>query len=75
MILVDSSVWVGYFNGIRSRETDFLDATLGIEPVAIGDLILTEVLQGFRSESDYQAAKALLFGPNCFRLTRSGPGG
>ena len=44
MILVDSSVWVDYFNGTDSSETDFLDATLGIEPVAIGDLILTEVL-------------------------------
>lgn len=48
MILVDSSVWVDYFNRVRSRETDFLDSMLGIEPVAIGDLILTEVLQSFR---------------------------
>ncbi|MBI4694151.1 MAG: PIN domain nuclease [Gammaproteobacteria bacterium] len=68
MILVDSSVWVDYFNGIRSTETDFLDATLGIEPVAIGDLILAEVLQGFRSESDYQAAKSLLLGLTVFEL-------
>lgn len=68
MILVDSSVWVDYFNGVRSRETDFLDSTLGIEPVAIGDLILTEVLQGFRSDSDYQTAKSLLLGLTVFDL-------
>lgn len=68
MILVDSSVWVDYFNGVRSRETDFLDSTLGIEPVAIGDLILTEVLQGFRSDSDYQTAKSLLLGLTVFEL-------
>ena len=60
MILVDSSVWVDYFNGQVSRETDFLDALLGTEPVAIGDLILAEVLQGFRSDADYEAAKELL---------------
>lgn len=60
MILVDSSVWVDYFNGKITRETDFLDTLLGTEPVSIGDLILTEVLQGFRSNADYEAAKELL---------------
>lgn len=60
MILVDSSVWVDYFNGKATRETDFLDALLGTEPVAIGDLILAEVLQGFRSDADYRAARELL---------------
>lgn len=68
MILVDTSVWMDYFNGVRSRETDFLDSTLGHEPVAIGDLILTEVLQGFRSEADYQMAKSLLLGLTVFEL-------
>lgn len=62
MILVDSSVWVAYFNGQASRETDHLDALLGREPVAIGDLILTEVLQGFRNDRDYRMAKTLLTG-------------
>ena len=57
MILVDSSVWVDYFNGHLTRETDYLDSLLGVEPVAIGDLILTEVLQGFRVDADYESAK------------------
>ncbi|MBI2802038.1 MAG: PIN domain nuclease [Gammaproteobacteria bacterium] len=68
MILVDSSVWVDYFNGTASSETDFLDAALGAEPIAIGDLILVEVLQGFRSNSDYDTAKALLLNLTCFDL-------
>ena len=38
MLLVDSSVWVDYFNGRITEETDRLDALLGTEPVAIGDL-------------------------------------
>lgn len=60
MILVDSSVWVDYFNGRATRETDYLDTLLGTEPVAIGDLILAEVLQGFRSDADFAAAKELM---------------
>ena len=60
MTLVDSSVWVDYFNGKLTQETDHLDSLLGKEPVAIGDLILAEVLQGFRRDSDYETAKALL---------------
>ncbi len=59
MILVDSSVWIDYFNGIDNRQTDTLNRTLGIKPVAVGDLILTEVLQGFRVDKDYKTAKSL----------------
>lgn len=60
MILVDSSVWIDYFRGTSTPQTDALDALLGSEPVAIGDLILTEVLQGFASERDFNRAKELL---------------
>ena len=51
MILVDSSVWVDYFRGEIAAQTDKLDRLLGHEPLAIGDLILAEVLQGFDSRS------------------------
>lgn len=60
MILVDSSVWIDYFNGIETLATKKLDGLLGIQPICTGDLILAEVLQGFRQDSDYQAAKTLL---------------
>lgn len=60
MILVDSSVWIDYFNGTETRETDLLDGLLGVEPLLIGDLILTEVLQGFRDDRDYRRAKTAL---------------
>jgi predicted nucleic acid-binding protein len=60
MVLVDSAVWIDYFNGTASPETDTLDALLGQELVLIGDLILTEVLQGFRDEHDYRLARELL---------------
>ena len=60
MILVDSSVWIDYFNGISTWQTDSLDYYLSNVPVVIGDLILTEVLQGFRSNKDFETARNFL---------------
>jgi predicted nucleic acid-binding protein len=60
LILVDSSVWIDYFRGAATPEADRLDALLGTEPVAIGDLILAEVLQGFASEHQFAQALAML---------------
>ena len=60
MILVDSSVWIDYFNGAATPQSDKLDGLLGREPLAIGDLILTEVLQGFTDDRDFVKARRLL---------------
>ena len=60
MVVVDSSVWIAYFNGAITPETQPLDVLLGHEPVGLGDLILVEVLQGFRLDKDYETAKRLL---------------
>jgi predicted nucleic acid-binding protein len=60
LILVDSSVWIDYFRGIVTTQTEKLDVLLAQEPLAIGDLILMEVLQGFVEERDFNAAKSML---------------
>jgi predicted nucleic acid-binding protein len=60
MILIDSSVWIDYFNGVYNQKTDFLYSNLGREEFVIGDLIYTEVLQGFSDERSYRKAKELL---------------
>lgn len=60
MILVDSSVWIDYFNGSLTPQTDKLDRLLGREPVAIGDLILVEVLQGFDNDREFRTARKVL---------------
>lgn len=60
MILVDSSVWIDYFRGTPTPQTDRLDALLGVEPIATGDLILNEVLQGFVSDQDFNRARKLM---------------
>ena len=60
MILVDSGVWIDYFTGIDNKQTDTLNVTLGVQSVAAGDLILTEVLQGFRHDQRLQNGKSLV---------------
>jgi predicted nucleic acid-binding protein len=59
VIVVDSSVWIDFFNGVTTPEVDRLDALLGVTPLAIGDLILVEVIQGFRNERDVATARQL----------------
>ena len=59
MIVVDSSVWIDFFNGISTPEVERLDGLLGSTPIAIGDLILVEVVQGFRQERDVATARQL----------------
>ncbi len=54
MLVVDTSVWVDYFNGAENPQTNFLHAVLDTTPILIGDLILTEVLQGFRNDPDFE---------------------
>lgn len=60
MILVDTSVWIDYFNCNDSQATEYLDACLVEGTVAISDLIYLEILQGFRSDKDYRATKRRL---------------
>ena len=62
MIFVDSSVWIDYFNGRQTPQTDRLDSSLGTTLVVMGDLVLTEVLQGFQNDKDFKTARDLLMG-------------
>jgi predicted nucleic acid-binding protein len=60
LILVDSSVWVDHFRGTNTRQAEILDRLLGRQLLAVGDLILTEVLQGFADERDFNEARKML---------------
>lgn len=59
MIFVDSSVWIDYFRGNQTPETDRLHDLLAAEALVIGDLVLAEVLQGFDSERDFRTVLGL----------------
>ncbi len=60
MIVVDTSVWIDYFNGVPTPQAGLLDELLGQRVLAVGDLILAELLQGFATELDAKRALSLL---------------
>ena len=60
MIMVDTSVWIDYVNGVITPQTDALDKELQEGNVATGDLIITEFLQGFRTKGDVTAAQSIM---------------
>jgi predicted nucleic acid-binding protein len=60
MIVVDSTVWIDYFNGVDCWQTERLDTLLNSDVVLLGDLVLAEVLQGFRADRDFASARAAL---------------
>jgi predicted nucleic acid-binding protein len=59
MLLVDSTVWVDYFNGIVNSQTDYLHQVVDKAPILVTDLILAEVLQGFRDDTDFEKARRI----------------
>jgi predicted nucleic acid-binding protein len=60
MILVDSSVWIDFFRNKPTLQAEWLDRNLGVEGLVVGDLILAEVLQGFKDDKGFNEAKRLL---------------
>lgn len=68
MILVDTSVWIDYFNGIENDQTNSLDRSISEQTILLGDIILVEILQGFDSDSDFKKAKKALDHLSCVQL-------
>jgi predicted nucleic acid-binding protein len=60
VIVVDTTVWADWFNGARTAEADRLDQALASQAAGVTPLILTEVLQGFRTDADFSRARTLL---------------
>lgn len=61
MIVVDTGVWADWFRQMRTAETDRLDRAIDVrEPIGTVPIILTEVLQGFRSDADFESARSTL---------------
>ena len=60
MIVVDSSVWIEYLNDAVTDRTTQLDRLLGQERILVGDIILCEILQGLRNESEVRRGEDLL---------------
>lgn len=60
MILVDSSVWIDYFRSAENPQVALLDSLLGRSPLAVGDLIAAEVLQGIDDEQQFKRVRKIL---------------
>jgi predicted nucleic acid-binding protein len=60
LILADTSVWIDYLNGKITPQTDLLDVYLLEGTLAMGDLVLLEILQGIRNDKQYKQVKAKL---------------
>lgn len=67
-IIADTSVWIDYFNGKSTPQTDFLDNQLDAGNVAMFDVILMEILQGFRKPKDFEQAKTALESLYCYDI-------
>jgi predicted nucleic acid-binding protein len=55
LIVVDSSVWIDYYNGRTTPQTLKLKSLLGEAELLVGDIILCEVLRGARSDAHARA--------------------
>jgi predicted nucleic acid-binding protein len=60
VILVDSSVWIDYFRGVDTPQVELLDGLFGRTPLAVGDLIVTEVLQGVQDDGGFNLVRKTL---------------
>ncbi len=72
MILVDTSVWIDYLNGVLSKHTDMLDSGIVEGTVAMGDLIFLETLQGIRDDREYRKTKQTLMMLDLFQMFGQG---
>lgn len=68
MVIVNSSIWIDYFNDKSTPQTNHLDLMLGEQLIGMGDIILAEVLQGFREDKTFTQAKELMLSLDIFPM-------
>jgi predicted nucleic acid-binding protein len=57
VVIIDSTVWVDYFNGLHNPETDWLDVQLDVQRLGLTTIIMCEVLEGVRDERQAAAVE------------------
>jgi len=53
-VIVDTSVWIQFFNAPQSKEKKEIDKLLNDNRVAVVGVIVSELLQGSRSQRDFE---------------------
>jgi predicted nucleic acid-binding protein len=61
VVIVDTTVWIDYLGGIRNPESDWLDREVSQQRLGLTDVILCEVLQGFRDDALFERVLRELF--------------
>jgi predicted nucleic acid-binding protein len=57
MTVVDTTIWIDYLAGNVNSHTDWLDRELNQQRLGLTDLILCEILQGIRTDSDFRRVR------------------
>jgi hypothetical protein len=61
MVLVDTSVWIDYFNRADTRQVRAFDALIeDSEDICVCGVVVTEILQGIRSERQFEKVQSIL---------------
>jgi predicted nucleic acid-binding protein len=60
LVIVDTSVWVDFLNGLTNPESEWLDLNLDRERIGVPTIVLTEVLQGLRDDREAALVQAAL---------------
>ena len=60
MVVVDTTVWIDYLQGVQNPETEWLEAELDRQRLALTDIILCEVLQGVKDDDTASEVEGLL---------------
>jgi predicted nucleic acid-binding protein len=66
VVIVDTTVWVDYFQGVQNPETDWLNTELDRQRLGLTDIILCEVLQGVRDDVVAKAVERRLLNLEVF---------
>lgn len=66
MVIVDSSVWIGYVGAHENEHTLWLKQRIGQSEIGLTDMILLEVLQGTRDDKTFQQVQNRLIQFNIF---------
>jgi len=67
MVIVDTSVWVDYLNGVPNAETTWLRVQINRQVIGLTDLVLCEVLQGLRDDAAVGPTRQALAGCVVYR--------
>ncbi len=69
LVLIDTCIWVGFFNRTQSTERMTVDPLLDDDRAAITGMILAEILQGFRRDDQADWAASSLKGLHALEPT------